>query len=140
MATQEYRVSLRRQENGETTIASVRDFELRLASKSGDPSVGINPAETLLAAVGACITSSLGLVARNSRVRLDRVEVVVEGTRQDSPPMMIFIRYTVFLDTPEPDDKVDRLLRIAERNSTVISTLKGAVDVQGGWRRGPQPH
>lgn len=135
MATQEYLVSLRRQENGETTVASVRDFELRLASKSGDPSVGINPAETLLSAVGACITSSLGLVARNSRARLDRLDVVVKGIRQDRPPLLLSIRYRIFLDTPESDEKIERILMIAERNSTVISTLKQAVDIQGEWRR-----
>ncbi|MDZ7794689.1 MAG: hypothetical protein U5P10_13675 [Spirochaetia bacterium] len=38
MATQEYHVDLKRNENGTTTTASVRSFSLELGAKSGDPS------------------------------------------------------------------------------------------------------
>jgi putative redox protein len=135
MATQEYVVQLRKGEGERTTTARVRDAELRLGATSGDPSAGFNPAETLLSAAGACITSSFGLVARNSGITVSRFDVVVRGVRQDSPPSLVSIDYQIELESPATDDKIDRVLKIAERNSTVLSTLKRAVEVHGSWHR-----
>ena len=135
MATKEYKVELRRTAALLTTVATVRGFGLELGAKSGDPTVGFNPAETLLAAVGACITSSLGLVASNSDVEIGALEVVVSGIRQDAPPRMISIHYALTIETKADDQKVERILRLAERNSTVVSTLQGALNITGEWRR-----
>ncbi|MFP4206071.1 MAG: hypothetical protein ACLFSP_08185 [Spirochaetaceae bacterium] len=38
--------------------------------------------ETLLSAAGACITSSLGLVARNSTVTIEDMRVSARATRE----------------------------------------------------------
>ncbi len=135
MATQEYVVRLHKGAAERTTTARVRDAELRLGATSGDPSAGFNPAETLLSAAGACITSSFGLVARNSGVTVDRFDVTVRGVRQDAPPLLLSIEYQIELESSAPDEKIDRILKIAERNSTVLSTLKQAVEVRGTWHR-----
>lgn len=135
MAEQEYHVALERNGSGTTAIATVRSFTLELGAKSGDPSVGFNPAETLLAAVGGCITSSLGLVASNSGVQIDGLKVHVTGVRQDSPPRIISIHYEVTVDSPAADPRLDSVFRVAQRNSTVLSTLRECLDVSGGWHR-----
>jgi uncharacterized OsmC-like protein len=135
MAQQNYKVALNRSSDGRTTVASVRDFTIELGSKSGDPSCGFNPAETLLASAGACITSSLGLVAANSGVRIDSLAVQVSGLRQDKPPRLLSIHYELTIDSPDIDDRITRIIRIAERNSTVLSTLKEAVQLTGEWHR-----
>ena len=54
-------------------------------------SVGFNPEETLLSAAGACMTSSLGLVAKNSGVEIGGARIHAVGTRQDDPPRLITV-------------------------------------------------
>ena len=135
MEYQEYTVDLTRNPDGRTTVAATRTFSIELGSKSGDPSAGFNPAETLLAAAGGCITSSMGLVADNSGLRVDGLRVNVIGVRQAKPPKLVSIRYKLTIDSPESDARINSVFRIAERNSTVLSTLKTAVQVTGEWQR-----
>jgi len=135
MAIQEYGVVLKRAADGNTTTARVRSFSISLGSKSGDPSVGFNPAETLLAAAGGCITSSLTLVASNSGVEIRNLEVQVKGFRQDKPPRLISIDYELTVDSPDSDVRIDNIFRIAQKNSTVLSTLSGALKINGQWHR-----
>lgn len=135
MGTQEYRVSLVRQADGVRTTATVRDFSLTLGAHRGDAAAGFNAVETLLASVGACLTSSLGMVAELSHVELSGVEVEVTGVRQDKPPRLTELRYDIAVRSETDDAKLARLLALAERNSTVVSTLRLAIPVSGGIRR-----
>lgn len=137
MSTNSYSVHLSRQPEGDTTVAAVRDFTLTLSSKAGDSSVGFNPVETLLSAAGACITSSLGLVAKNSDVSIGDVKVTVTGTRQSDPPQLVAAEVEVALSSPETDKKLERVFRIAERSSTILSTLREALELQVTWKRLP---
>lgn len=135
MSTQEYSVDLHRHADGERTTATVRDFSLELGSKAGDLSVGFNPVETLLSAAGACITSSLGLVARNSDVAIEDMSVSAKATRESDPPHVISAELEVSISSPADDDKLERIFRIAGRSSTVVSTLREAMDVTLKWSR-----
>lgn len=135
MSTQEYKVNLHRRPDGERTTAEVREFSLELGSKAKDPSVGFNPVETLLSAAGACITSSLGLVAKNSGVELEDVTVSATGIRQSDPPRLISAVLEVGIASPAKDEKIDRIFDIANRSSTVVSTLREAMDLTVTWKR-----
>ncbi|MDZ7794688.1 MAG: OsmC family protein [Spirochaetia bacterium] len=94
-----------------------------------------NPAETLLAAAGGCITSSMGLVASNSGVQIDGLKVKVTGVRQDSPPKIISIHYELTIDSPDTDRRIDSIFKVARRNSTVLSTLRETMELKGEWHR-----
>ncbi len=131
MGTQEYHVHLTRQVDAVRTVSTVRDFSLTMGSRRGDPAAGFNAVETLLSAVGACLTTSLGMVAEMSRVVLCEIEVDVAGTRQDKPPALTDVRFVVAVRTSASDEKLLRLLSLAERNSTVVSTLRLAIPVTG---------
>ena len=93
MENQEYTVDLTRNPDGRTTVAATRTFSIELGSKSGDPSAGFNPAETLLAASGRLYNEFMGLVADNSGLRIDGFRVKVTGVRQAKPPKLVSIRY-----------------------------------------------
>ncbi|MDZ7708258.1 MAG: OsmC family protein [Trueperaceae bacterium] len=86
-------------------------------------------------AAGACMTSSLGLVAENSDVVLNDVVVSVAGTRQSKPPRLVSAQIDIGIASPAQDDKLDRIVDIARRASTVVSTLQEAVDLQVTWKR-----
>ncbi|MDA3951808.1 MAG: OsmC family protein [Spirochaeta sp.] len=133
--TQTYSVTLQRHSDGNRTTASVRDFSITLGCKAGDLSWGFNAAETLLAAAGTCITTSLTLVARNSKITLEELNVSVAGVRQSDPPRLISAEIEVAVASPADDGKIDRIFEIAGRNSTVLSTLREAMDVRLSWKR-----
>ena len=135
MPTSTYSVNLQRQPDGDNVVAEVRDFSLTLGSKAGDASVGFNPVETLLSAAGACITSSLGLVAKNSDVAIDDMRITVTGTRQSDPPQVIAAELEIALASAATDKKLERVLRIAEKSSTILGTLREAIDLQVTWKR-----
>ncbi len=135
MATQEYSVDLTRAEDGNTVDASVREFALTLGSKARDMSVGFNPVETLLSAAGACITSSLGLVANNSGIEIDDLRVHAVGTRQEDPPRLIKVTLKLSVGSAAPDQKIESVVRIATKSSTVVSTLREALDLSVEWSR-----
>ncbi|MEX2444237.1 MAG: OsmC family protein [Alkalispirochaeta sp.] len=139
MSNQDFSISLQRLPEADRSIARVRDFSLTIGSKAGDLSVGFNPVETLLAAAGACITTSLGLVAKNSDVTLDDVSVTATATRQADPPRVIAIHLTVHVASPADDQKIDRIFSIASKSSTVISTLREAMTVDINWSRAEHP-
>lgn len=136
---QTYSVHLYREENSPRSIVHVRDFSLDLGTTSGDPSAGFNPAETLLSALAGCITSSFLLIAKNSHVPVGAVSVEVSGIRQSTPPQLVSANYTISVQSSATNDKIDRLLSIAERNSTVVSTLRKAIPVHGSWKRLSEP-
>lgn len=132
---QNYMVQLQRSENSPRSTVRVRNFHLEVGTASGDPNAGFNPAETLLSAVGGCITSSFLLVAKNSDVSVGALSVEVSGIRQSMPPQLVSVTFILSIQSPAEDEKIDRLMSIAERNSTVISTLRKAIPVIGSWNR-----
>ncbi len=133
--TQTYSVTLSRHTDGNRTTARVRDLSITLGCRAGDLSWGFNAAETLLAAAGTCITTSLTLVARNSKIDIDDLTVSVEGVRQADPPRLISADIEVGVSSPAEDAKIDKIFEIAGRNSTVLSTLREAMDIRLSWKR-----
>lgn len=135
MSNSQYCIQLNREDGSNTATSRVRDFSLQLGCTAGDSSVGFNPVETLLSAAGACITSSLRLVAENSKVPIGRVEVLVSGIRQSDPPRLISVEIEVGIESRESDDRISRVFRVAGRNSTVVSTLAEVLDLDITWKR-----
>ena len=135
MSTQTYSVDLSRTDDKNRTVAEVRDFSLTIGARAGDLSKGFNPAETLLSSAGACITTSLGLIAENSSVPIDNINVKVTGTRQSNPPRLIAADLELELTSPATDEKLERVLRKAEKSSTVLSTLREAMEITVNWKR-----
>ncbi|GIW37401.1 MAG: hypothetical protein KatS3mg073_1546 [Meiothermus sp.] len=113
--------------------AFVRSYALELGARRADTEAGFNPVETLLAAAGACLLTSLQFVAETSRIPLDGARVELEATRQDKPPILTRIRYNLHLQSPAPQERLQQLVALAQRNSTVLQTLAQAVELEGTW-------
>lgn len=133
MANQRYIIEAERSTDTKHLIARVREFELELGAHRGDPMTGFNPVETLLCALAACLTTSLGMVAETSRIKLETVKISVEAIRQDKPPILTGIHYKLSLESDVDDQRVMRLVELAEKNSTVLTTLQQGVEVRGEW-------
>ncbi|MCL6527249.1 MAG: OsmC family protein [Thermaceae bacterium] len=117
--------------------ATVRLFTLELGASRADPEAGFNPVETLLSAAGTCLLTGLQFVAQTSQIPLEGAWVELEATRQDKPPVLTQIRYRLYLKSPAPPQRLERLVELAQRNSTVLQTLAQAVALEGPWEVAP---
>lgn len=97
----------------------------------------LNPAELLLAAVGACMLKGIERVAPMLRFRLEGAAVHLHGVRQDAPPRMLRIAYELVVDTDEPDRRLDLLHENLKKFGTIYNTVAAAVELTGQIRRGP---
>lgn len=121
-----YRVQVRR-ENEMHAAASVRNHELRLGVRRGDPTAGFNAVETLLAALGTCIITNINALADKMHLQVDEATVDLAGYRREDPPALVRIDVTITLESPEPEDKLRRLKELAIQYGTVTNTLAAGV-------------
>jgi putative redox protein len=122
---------MRGTESGQHVVAAAREFSLTLGARRSDATAGFNPVETLLSAVGACLLTALQMVAELSQIRLNAMGIRVTGTRQDKPPQLVAVTYQLGVQTDVSEERLARLVQMAERNSTVFQTLALAIPVSG---------
>jgi uncharacterized OsmC-like protein len=111
---------------------------------AGEPAIlcgtdtGPNPAEYLLHALAACLTTSLVYVAAARKVPLTRVESTLEGDMDvqgalglddDVPNRFTDIRVTFTVEGDAPDEKLREVVRRAAARSAVFDTLTSGVPV-----------
>ena len=125
-----YAVSVTRQDEGRAT-ATTRDHQLTLNVRKGDGRPGFNAAETLLAALGACILTNVNAITAKMRLPLEDAQVRFEAARRDEPPALTHITYELILDSPAPPEKLEELYRLAVKWGTVMNTLTGGLTPQG---------
>lgn len=101
---------------------------------AGNPDA-FNPAELLLAALTACIVKGIERVAPILKFEYRGVAVTVDGVRQDVPPKMESIRYTIVIDTDESDQRLSLLHDNVKKYSTVFNTVSPGTDLQGVLER-----
>lgn len=92
---------------------------------AGNPDA-FNPAELLLAALAACMIKGIERV-----VPILKFEVRVHGIRQDAPPRMESISYTIEVDTDEPEHRLALLHENVKKYRTVFNTVAPGTDLSG---------
>ena len=133
---QRYHVRSERSADGLRAHTQVRQFALDTGAHRGDLEAGPNAVETLLTAIGSCLLTGLGMVAEGSRITLDAVAVDLEAERSDQPPRITSVTYAIHLGSSAPDERLARLVELAERNSTVLGSLRGCgFAIEGHWDR-----
>ncbi|MFW5943219.1 MAG: OsmC family protein [Chloroflexota bacterium] len=125
-----YAVTVTRQDE-QHAVATTREHELTLNVRKGDGRPGFNAAETLLAALGACILTNVQAIAAKMRLPLVGAEVRFQATRQDEPPALTHITYELMLDSPAPPEKLEELYHLAVKWGTVMNTLSGGLTPEG---------
>ena len=94
-----------------------------------------NPAELLIAAVGACMIKGIERVTPLLKFELRDVEILLTGVRQDVPPRMESIQYEIIIDTDENDHRLDLLHDNVKKYGTVFNTVSAGTDLKGSLRR-----
>jgi len=125
-----YHVAVTRQDEARA-LAETRGHELTLNVKKGSGEAGFNAAETLLAALGACILTNVNAIGAKMRLRIDAARIEFEAERRDEPPALTDIRYRLILDSPEPREKLEELHALCFKWGTVTNTVINGVTPQG---------
>jgi uncharacterized OsmC-like protein len=126
----EYHVSVAQSDESHA-VAQARDHALTLNIKKGDGAAGFNAAETLLAALGACILTNVNSLAQKMRLQVTNARIEFDAIRRDEPAGLIQITYRLILESSEPEAKLQELHDLSIKWGTVTNTLSGGLTPQG---------
>ncbi len=130
----EYGVSAERVD-AHGSLAACKEAELLLDTDIDGRVDAFNPAELLLAALAGCMIKGIERVTPMLRFQLRGVRVVLRGQRQDTPPKMAGIEYTLTVDTDESDARLALLHQNVMKFGTVYNTLAAGTTLTGDIRR-----
>ncbi|MFO8154938.1 MAG: OsmC family protein [Pseudomonadota bacterium] len=93
----------------------------------------LSPPELLLASLGACMVRGIQRALPMLRMEIEGLSIELKGWRQDSPPAMARIEYTITVRT----DADEEMLELLHRNvckGTIYSTLAAGTELTGAMR------
>jgi uncharacterized OsmC-like protein len=125
-----YHVNVTKQDESRA-LAETRGHHLTLNVKKGAGEAGFNAAETLLAALGACILTNVSAIGEKMRLRIDDARIEFDAVRRDEPPTLVEIRYKLVLSSPEPPEKLAELHDLCIKWGTVTNTVINGLTPQG---------
>jgi uncharacterized OsmC-like protein len=126
----EYSVEARRVD-AHGSLAMAKGAEIVLDTSLAGRADAFNPAELLLAAVAACMIKGIERVVPMLKFDFRGVEVKLHAIRQDSPPKIISITYTLTVDTDESDQRLELLHKNVRKYGTISNTVAAATKLEG---------
>ncbi|MGG3283887.1 OsmC family protein [Paenibacillus solani] len=127
-------------QEGVRVVTRARQFELIIDEPAslGGTDTGMNPVEALLASLGACQSIVARVYAPKFDVVLDDFRVDVEGdldldgffNRSDVRPGYSDIRYTFYIKTSSPTEKVEAFVEFLESKCPVGDTIAAPVNLK----------
>lgn len=118
------------------SIAHTKQAEIVLDTDLQGRTDAFNPAELLLTAVSACMLKGIERVAPMLKFQYRSAAVKVHGWRQDSPPQIARIEYTLWVDSDESDRRMELLHENLRKFGTVYNTVAAGCDLSGTIKRG----
>lgn len=118
------------------SVAMAKCAEIPLDTNLDGREDAFNPAELLLTSLSACMLKSIERVAPILKFDFRGVAVRIRGWRQDAPPKMVRIEYTVWVDSDESDRRLELLHENLKKYGTVFNTLAQGCEMAGTLRRG----
>lgn len=115
--------------------AEAHGASLRMDTTLAGRADAFNPAELLLAAIGACMIKGVERAAPMIRFEFTSVEVRLHAVRQDAPPKIVSVDYELIVETDEPDRRLELLHTNVRKYGTVSNTIAAAAALEGTIRR-----
>jgi len=112
--------------------ANTRGHRITLNIKKGAGESGFNAAETLLAALGACILTNVNAIGEKMHLKVESARIEFDADRRDEPPALTEIRYSLILKSHEPREKLEELHDLCVKWGTVTNTVINGLTPQGG--------
>ena len=108
-------------------LGSVIEFDT-----SADAAAGLaGPADLLTMSFAACVLKNVERFSRILPFRYEGAAISVTAERQDVPPKMTRITYTLRLVTDESEHRVELLHRNIREHGTIYNTLAAVCAVSG---------
>jgi len=112
-------------------VVETRGHRLTLNVKKGAGEAGFNAAETLLAALGACMLTNVNAISEKMHLQINSARIEFDADRRDEPPALTEIRYKLILKSTEPSEKLQELADLCFKWGTVTNTLVNGLTPQG---------
>ena len=112
-------------------LAETRGHRLPLNVKKGAGEAGFNAAETLLAALGACMLTNVNAISEKMRLKVEYARIEFDADRSDEPPELTEIRYRLILKSSEPREKLEELHSLCIKWGTVTNTIINGLTPMG---------
>ncbi len=118
-----------------SSVAKCKSATIQLDTDLAGNQDAFNPAELLLAALGACIIKGIERIRPLLRFQLRGVHVHVHGVRQDAPPRLEQITYEIVVDSDESEARLALLHENVKKYGTVFNTVMPGTSLSGVLRR-----
>lgn len=126
----ETHVTIARQDDTHA-VAKARDHFMILNIKKGSGEGGFTAAETVLAALGACLLTNVNAISQKMRLKVEDARIEFDSQRRDVPPALTEISYRLILKSEEPEDKLQELHDLCIKWGTVTNTLINGITPHG---------
>lgn len=93
-----------------------------------------SPADLLVSAFAACCLKNVERFSEYMHYNYENAEIVVDAVRQDKPPMIEKLTFTITVYTTEENINVNLLLRNLEKFGTIYNTLNAVCSIEGTIR------
>lgn len=125
----EYIVTGRSNSDGKAEIlAKSNNYEFGI--KAGQPEKA-GPTELLLGAFAACCLKNIERFSAILKYNYNSADITVTGLRQEKPPMIYEINYTIHISSDDPNLKPDLLLKNLQKFGTIYNTLNAVCKING---------
>ena len=118
------------------SVASCKEATIAMDTALSGRTDAFNPAELLLAALSACMIKGIERVAPMLKFRFESIDIEVHAVRQDSPPRLSRIEYTIRVQTDESDQRLELLHTNVRKYGTVFNTVAPGTQLEGVLVRG----
>jgi len=93
-----------------------------------------NPAELLLTSLAACMLKNVQRYSEILNISYRKARISIDGKRNDNPPFISEINYTLEIDTDENERTIVTLHKNILKFGTITNTLGKACKLEGTIR------
>jgi uncharacterized OsmC-like protein len=126
----EYEINATSKAGGEANATAnngIINFDASAGRKDNLP----NPAELLLTSLAACMLKNVERFSKILKYNYTQAKVSVKGTRNDSPPFMSAINYTLEVASDMEEKKLQLLHKNILKFGTITNTLAKVAELNG---------
>ena len=125
----EYSIKAKSASSGEAVVfAKSNSYDFGI--KSNQPEMA-GPTELLLGAFAACCLKNIERFSQLLHYTYTHAEIEVKGFRQEKPPMINKIQYTIRIKSNDPKLKLDLLHKNLKKFGTIYNTLNVVCEIDG---------
>lgn len=111
--------------------AEANQSEIQFDATSGRDDVLPNPAELFLTSLAACMLKNVQRYSEILKISFRKARIRIHGERNDKPPYMKTIRYTLEVDTDADERKINNWHKNILKFGIITNMLMRGTKVKG---------